>query len=681
MKTYLNHLLVVFLVFLLLGSFIACDKQVKSETVCTNADSLVFDAIDSADFGRLKMVADEQEKAGNISSVEACRWRGDALGQLGRLAESEEEYKKGMAIKTLKTLDDSISFIGCVGGYVQFAAMRREHDEVLQTVVPILDMLKTMTVPPKDVTLMCQEKMMLYMYLGNSQYFYDKTADAEKSFENAFRAACELAESEESWSVSQTAALAMHNVTTVYLAKNAFDVVPKWLGRADSLVQFFYHRPDAPESYVGLMKALLDIDHAMLSLGQNRIEEANNYYESFSKSAYAQTTTDGRFKVLKYLRKAKRYAEAADAYQCWDEALGEYRLAPSVDFIDMIVGKYEVNLKAGRIDSALVAATYAFEYIDSALVRERRSEAAKLATIYETKQKDEEIAQQQIDLSHQRFVALAVVLVLLVIFFVIYTIVRRRAERRLAAMRAAQERMESELRIARDIQMSMVPSTFPEREGLDLYASMSPAKEVGGDLYGYVINGHNLYFTVGDVSGKGVPASLFMAQATRLFHTMASQGLLPADICTQMNVELSGEDNTNGMFVTMFIGMLDMETGHLVFCNAGHNPPVVGGGEHHGEFLEMIPNAPIGLWPDLKYKGEEIDSVKGRALFVYTDGLNEAENTSQQQFGDERLLAILRNTHFDSARQVVDTLYAEVEKHRAGAEPNDDLTMLCLRVS
>ena len=207
-----------------------------------------------------------------------------------------------------------------------------------------------------------------------------------------------------------------------------------------------------------------------------------------------------------------------------------------------------------------------------------------------------------------------------------------------------QKRSESELRIARDIQMSMVPNTFPEHEGLDLYAQMTPAKEVGGDLYGYVINGPHLYFAVGDMSGKGVPASLFMAQATRLFRTLANQGLMPADICNHMNAELSGDDNTSGMFVTMFIGMLNLENGHLAYCNAGHNPPVIGGGENHGDFLEMIPNTPIGVWPEMDYEGEEIASIKGRALFVYTDGLNEAEDQEQRQFGDDLTMLCLRVT-------------------------------------
>lgn len=241
--------------------------------------------------------------------------------------------------------------------------------------------------------------------------------------------------------------------------------------------------------------------------------------------------------------------------------------------------------------------------------------------------------------------------------------------------------IENELNVASNIQMSMLPSVFPNCEGLDMYASMTPAKEVGGDLYGYLLKDDNLYFCIGDVSGKGIPASLFMAQATRLFRTLANQQMTPAEICTRLNDALSDDENPTNMFVTMFVGLVDLKTGHLSFCNAGHNPPIIGGGEHHGEFLKMLPNCPIGVFPGLNFQGEEIDSIKGRPLFIYTDGLNEAENLEHDQFGDDRLLHILRDTHFDSARQVIETLAAQVELHRDGADPNDDLTMMCLRVS
>ena len=241
--------------------------------------------------------------------------------------------------------------------------------------------------------------------------------------------------------------------------------------------------------------------------------------------------------------------------------------------------------------------------------------------------------------------------------------------------------IESELNVASNIQKSMLPSVFPVREGLDMHASMTPAKEVGGDLYVYLLKDDSLYFCVGDVSGKGIPASLFMAQVTRMFRTLANHLTSPSEICSRINDDLSDDENPTNMFVTMFVGLVDLKTGHLSYCNAGHNPPVIGGGEHHGEFLKMLPNYPIGVFPGLNFQGEEIDSIKGRPLFIYTDGLNEAENCEHVQFGDDRMLHILRDTHFDSARQVIETMAAQVELHRDGASPNDDLTMMCLRVS
>ena len=134
------------------------------------------------------------------------------------------------------------------------------------------------------------------------------------------------------------------------------------------------------------------------------------------------------------------------------------------------------------------------------------------------------------------------------------------------------------------------------------------------------------------------------------------------------------------MFITMFIGLVDLTTGRLDFCNAGHNPPVLGGGANGGDFLKMIPNAPIGLWQGIEFEGESIDSIKGKPLFIYTDGLNEAENQDLVRFGDDHMLEVLREVNFVNSMQVVETLKRKVEAHRNGAEPNDDLTMMCLKV-
>jgi len=278
-------------------------------------------------------------------------------------------------------------------------------------------------------------------------------------------------------------------------------------------------------------------------------------------------------------------------------------------------------------------------------------------------------------------------------FFVTYLLYRQRAQRALAttneqlqkaydqlkAATEAKELLEDELHIARNIQMSMLPSHFPDHEGLDIFALMTPAKDVGGDLYDFLLSGSQLYFCIGDVSGKGVPASLFMAQAVRLFRTLATQQMMPSDIATKMNNALV-QNNEQGMFITMFIGLVDLTTGHLDFCNAGHNPPVLFEQVWKGSFLQMESNAPIGLWPELKFVGEEIDNIKNRPLFLYTDGLNEAENKYEEQFGDEQLINIFRKEYASGSHQLIEHMQAAVEKHRDGAEPSDDLTMMYIHI-
>ena len=238
----------------------------------------------------------------------------------------------------------------------------------------------------------------------------------------------------------------------------------------------------------------------------------------------------------------------------------------------------------------------------------------------------------------------------------------------------AKERIESELRIAREIQKRMLPHVFPQRKEVDMFAMMTPAREVGGDLYGYVLLGDLLYFCVGDVSGKGVPAALYMAEVTRMFRTLVEGKLTPNSVATRLNHALV-EDNEQGMFVTMFIGLINLKTGHMEFCNAGHNPPLL-----DGEFMKMESNAPIGLWPDLEYAGEEVDDMHGKTLFIYTDGINEAENLNKEQFGDERLQALLKQDLGD-AQQTSEAIHKAVEEFVGDAEPSDDLTKMCIKMA
>ena len=238
--------------------------------------------------------------------------------------------------------------------------------------------------------------------------------------------------------------------------------------------------------------------------------------------------------------------------------------------------------------------------------------------------------------------------------------------------------IESELKVASDIQMGLIPRVFPpfpHRQDIDLYASMTPAKEVGGDLYDYFLQDERLYFCIGDVSGKGIPASMFMAITRNLFRIIAQQNRAPWEVATQINSFLT-RDNEQSMFVTMFIGMIDLRKGLMEFCNCGHNAPVL-----DGQFLEAKDtNQPLGLWDGIEFNGEVIDDIRDKQLLLYTDGLNEAENQQQDRLGDDSILELMSDTANLTSEEVINKLKSAVATHRSGAEPNDDLTLLCLKI-
>ena len=243
-----------------------------------------------------------------------------------------------------------------------------------------------------------------------------------------------------------------------------------------------------------------------------------------------------------------------------------------------------------------------------------------------------------------------------------------------AQLNEKKDRMENELRIGHNIQMSMIPKSFPpfpERKDIDMAATVVPAKEVGGDLYDFYIREEKLYFCIGDVSGKGVPASLVMAVTRSLFRTVSAHEKSPQRIVTLMNDSMS-DMNDNNMFVTFFCGVLDMATGHLRYCNAGHNPPVVYNDEV--KYLPALPNLPLGIMSGMSFQEQEMDLNYDDSIFLYTDGVTEAENIEHEQFGESRMEAVLR-----TRRNALDNLH-EMRKAVAdfvdGADPSDDLTML-----
>ena len=240
------------------------------------------------------------------------------------------------------------------------------------------------------------------------------------------------------------------------------------------------------------------------------------------------------------------------------------------------------------------------------------------------------------------------------------------------------ERISAELSVASGIQSGMLPKNFspyPDHHGIQLYASMIPAKEVGGDFYDFFWTRKNkLWLVMGDVSGKGVPAAMFMVIAKALIRNEATLEYEPSEICERVNNQLCAE-NEQGLFVTCWLGCIDLSTGQMKFANAAHNPPVLYDGDSY-KFLEQKSGIMLAAMEGSQYVQHEIQLKKGSRLFIYTDGVTEAQNKDGALFGESLLLGALAKTAALSAKETVQFVNEEVERFAGGADQADDITVL-----
>lgn len=238
--------------------------------------------------------------------------------------------------------------------------------------------------------------------------------------------------------------------------------------------------------------------------------------------------------------------------------------------------------------------------------------------------------------------------------------------------------MERELQIAADTQRQLVPHKFPpfpNRPEVTIHACLHPAREVGGDLYDYFIQGDKLYFCIGDVSGKGAPASLFMAATHYLFRSVAA-AMPISDAVQQMNVSLS-TDNDACTFVTFFFGCLDLKTGMLEYCNAGHDWPML---VHDGVARYFAPpeDMPLGVWDENEFPSQSVQLCKGDVILLYTDGVTEAMNSNGKLFGEEHALACMNGCNPKEPETIIDTIMQTLKEYAGDAPQSDDITMLCI---
>lgn len=276
-----------------------------------------------------------------------------------------------------------------------------------------------------------------------------------------------------------------------------------------------------------------------------------------------------------------------------------------------------------------------------------------------------------------------------ILLFIIFSFAR--SEKKLNKQIMKQERIDRELRIASDIQQDLLPTDAElsplTSEDISVEGRLIPAKAVGGDLYNAFVQNDKLFFCIGDVSGKGVAQALIMAITQTLFHNIASRESNPAEIMNQLNVAACRNNKTN-IFVTMFIGVLDLPTGHLRYCNAGHEVPLLlnaqpanadDGAAGNCAFLDVKPNIPIGLFDDFKYGMQQMVMQSGSTLFLYTDGLTEARNVRNDMFGRECVLQMFGSESALTSKEIIKTVISKVNDFSENAEQSDDLALLAIK--
>ena len=252
----------------------------------------------------------------------------------------------------------------------------------------------------------------------------------------------------------------------------------------------------------------------------------------------------------------------------------------------------------------------------------------------------------------------------------------------LAETTAEKERIATELDLAARIQAGILPNDFPVQEGFDLFATMHPAKEVGGDFYDFFfLDDTRLLVTIGDVSDKGVPAALFMVRAKTVLGssvlTAEKEGGTLADAVMMANDELC-RNNEAGLFVTVFTAIIDLDARKVTYVNGGHNLPAIVSGKGEAHCLPRGRDPMLAAMEGLSFEEETCELAPGDALFLYTDGVTEAENPEKEMFSKERMLGTLGRFAGKSARSIVEGVLAEVQEHAAGQQ-SDDITMLCIR--
>lgn len=663
---------------------IACGDGTTKQS--DKARQLIDAAYRAKDYRQLIVLADSLEQIGELPQADAYYWRGYASDHLKQKRMAEFYWKTSLqAAGDVSDGQAADIYAKSASRLANLLCLRGDYEGTLRMALPAIERLQALGC---DST---SDYVNLLVYIGCCQSADSDLSgtDTEDAFRLAFKKHMENIERDHSEEAYKNAIAGLINMAYYCNVTEKYSDAIDWIDQFGKLLSQYEQRPDANTAYIDKQLARFDIYKAIAYEGLGKKEDAAKVYDSFLTTSFSKTP-EGRINANDYLTAAGRWDEAADNYRSLNELLGQQKTTMTIDDVqNLLLKKYRANMLAGRRDSAIAVSQMVCDSLEKALSQAAKSEKEELSTIAV---RSEQFAQQQeANRRQQQLVKMWLVglaFLLLIGYAVWCRLAVRRRKNEYNQLQAAYTELEANTsekasaataqRIASDIKLAITPQSLPVHKAIKTFASVTNVKDTTGNLYDLLVRDDMLYLMQADAKCNNVRTSVLMALARAQFRTASALETAPERIVAAVNQALATTDGS-GNEVMLFVGVLDLATGTLRYCNAGHTSPLI-----VAEEVSLLPagaNPVVGLDATAGYEAQEVVLPAGTLIMLYNDGIVLTENVEGKPFGERRLLGdALQASKLDPAPEpFVNYIANSVKTYMGDAEPVDDLAMVAIR--
>ena len=673
----------ILLVVLTSVLMVACNDDEKKSRI-SEVDKLIEASQKNRNYNELMKVVDSLETNGIISSTKACYWRGYACDKMKRQRLAEYYWKASIdAAKETTDGDEMTYYAKSASRLANMLSVRGDYEEGLNIAIPVASKLESLDC---DST---SDYLNILIYIGCCQEGMGTADGNADGFTKAYQRHMENIETYHNDVVYKDGITGIINIAYDYIWAKKWQEALVWTTRFGQILSEYEQRPDADAEYIDRQLARHDIYQAIALEGLHKSDEAAKAYDKFLTTQFSKTPK-GRIDAHDYLTAAHRWDEASENYNSLDAMMGENVKNYSIENIEnLVLKKYRTNVLAGRRDSAMKIAMDISNSLGQAIAKSRKIEKEEQAVIVKNVEKTTELQAKK----NRKYQILIVAgFVFLILCMTAFVVIRHRLAKRmeaefedlkydydrLEADTIVKEREASELRIAQNIQKVIAPSQLPQHKFFDIWSSTTVGLMEGGGILDYAMRNGKLFFCVGEATVEGVKASLLTTVVKAQFRTAIAFEDKPDHIVSSINNAIAKEGE-KGQAVRLFVGILDISTGALHFCNANHDAPLLVSNELH--HLPVEQNIAIGEKPNFKYEAQEILMTPGTMIFLNTDGLTKVKNAEHRVFNEKRMLGCaLQAMKLDPRpKPFIENMLDAVNRFAGDFEQRDDIALLTIR--